>query len=352
MNSKRSLWIVTLAILAGLLLTACGGAAGPAASEEPGKVAPDKVKIGLVFGATADEAWYKSLLQSMDRFNEDNEYGLTIDYDFTENVWGDDAERALRAYADTGEYDILWPASSYSDQVKNMMDEYPEIMFVYSGSGNEGLGGNAFWTYNHIQECAYLLGVTAGLMTESNVIGAVAGFPYDDVNDVLNGYIDGAKAVNEDVEVKVTFIESWWDPPLAKEATYAQIAAGADYVYAERFGPYEALAEKGVYGFGQYEDQSYLAPEVVVTSTLLFWDPVVEYIIDNWWAFKVEGVAFNASVEPVWFSMADGACDIAPFHEFDDVIPQDVKDLVAEIREEILAGSLVVPLNIEPPETN
>jgi basic membrane protein A len=358
---KKTLWwLLSLLVVAGLLLVSCGGAATPTVVEEPeGEAAeapeepmaegPTELKIAIITGATIDEAWYKSLLASIDRLAAQNPHGVAISYDYTENVWGDDAERAIRAYAETGEYDIIWPASSYSDQVKNVMDEYPDIMFVYSGSGNEGLGGNAYWNYNHIHECAYLLGVMAGLMTESDVIGAVAGFPYDDQNDVLNGYTDGAKAVNEDVQVKVTFIESWWDPPKAKEATYALMAAGADYVYAERYGPFEALAEEGKYGFGQYEDQFGLAPEVVVSSTILKWDPVVEYVFEEWWNHAADGVAYNAPTEPVWFTMAEGACDIAPYHDFESVIPQDVKDQVAQTREAILSGELQVPLRVEPP---
>jgi len=336
-------------MVSAMLLSACSGAATEVSPTEEAAAGQTELKIAIIAGATVDEAWYKSLMQSIDRIAANKPHGVTITYDYTENVWGDDAERAIVAYAETGVYDIIWAASSYSDQVKNVMDEYPGILFAYSGSGNEGLGRNAYWNYNHIHECAYLLGVIAGLMTESDVIGAVAGFPYDDQNDVLNGYIDGAKAVNQDVRVKVTFIESWWDPPKAKEATYALIAAGADYVYAERYGPFEALAEEGKYGFGQYEDQFELSPKVVVASTLLFWDPVVEYIVEEWWTHKTTGEPYNAPTEPVWFTMAEGACDIAPYHDFDSVIPQEVKDKVAETREAILAGELQVPLRVEPP---
>ena len=320
------------------------------AVEEPAAETPTDVKIAVIMGATIDEAWYKTLLQAFERFNADNEYGLTISYDYSENLWGDDAERAMRAYAETGEYDIIWAHTSYSDQVKNVMGEYPELMFVYSGSGNVGLGDNAYWIFAHIHECAYLLGVTAGMMTETNVVGAVAGFPYEDVNDVLNSYIDGAKSVNADTQVKITFIESWWDPPKAKEATYALVAAGADLVYAERFGPYEALSEKGAYGFGQYEDQYEMAEDVVVTSTLLAWDPHVDYILGEWWGHVVEGKPWNASTEPVWFSMAEGGCDIAPFH--DDKASQEVQDAVMKAREDILNGTIEVELNIEPPESD
>ena len=76
------------------------------------------------------------------------------------------------------------------------------------------------------------------------MIGAVAAFPFPNVNLPLNGYIEGAKSVNPDVEAKVTYLESWFDPPKGRESAAAQLAAGADFIYAERFGPFEAVSEK------------------------------------------------------------------------------------------------------------
>jgi basic membrane protein A len=362
MSRKKFMLILGLLVILSMVFASCAPAAEQAAEEAPAEEAqeeapaeeavetPKDVKIAVIMGSTLDEPWYKTLLAAFDRFNEDNEYGLTISYDYSENLWGDDAERAMRAYAETGEYDIIWAHTSYSDQVKNMMDEYPELMFVYSGSGNVGLGDNAYFIFAHIHECAYLLGVAAGNMTETNVVGAVAGFPYEDVNDVLNGFIDGAKSVNPDIQTKITFIESWWDPPKAKEATYALIAAGADLVYAERFGPFEALQETGTYGFGQYEDQYEMAPDVVVTSTLLAWDPHVDYILSEWWGHVVDGKPWAGTIDPVWFGMKEGGCDIAPFH--DDKASQEVQDAVMAARDSILNGEITVELNIEPPESD
>ena len=358
--SAKKILIPLLAAILVLGLASCAPAATPepppateappAATEAP--KLPTELRIGAVFGATIDEPWYKSMLQSIERINTQKPHGLTLYIDYTENVWGEDAERALREYAESGKYQILWGASSYSDQVKNLKDKYPEILFVFTGSGNTALGGNAYWTYNHVHEPAYLLGVVAGSMTKTDVIGAVAGFPYDDVNDVLNAYIDGAKSVNPDVKAKVTFIESWYDPPKAKEATYALIAAGADYIYAERVGPFEAAVEKGVFAFGQYEDQNPMAPAAVVSSTILKWDPQLLYLVDEWWKHAVEGQPYNAPMEPVWFTMAEGSGDIAPFHDFEKTMPPGLLEKIQQMREDLLAGKLVVELKVDPPESD
>lgn len=346
MFRTRVCQVLGLVLIFSMLMTACGG------TEKPTAPAPTELNIAAVFGSTIDEPWYRAFVQSFDRIAAQKPHGLTMTLDYTENLWGDDAERAMRAYADTGKYGIIWATSSYSDQVKNLKDVYPEILWAFTGSGNAALGGNAYWTYNHVHEAAYLLGITAGSMTKSNVIGAVAGYPYDDVNDVLNAYIDGAKSVNPNVQAKITFIESWYDPPKAKEAAYALIAAGADYIYAERTGVFEAVVEKGVFAFGQYEDQNYMAPSAVVSSTILKWDPPIMYLIDEWWNHVMAGTPYNAPMEPIWFTMAQGSCDIAPFHQFESTLPSEVLDRVNQAREDILSGKLKVDLKLEPPTSD
>jgi basic membrane lipoprotein Med (substrate-binding protein (PBP1-ABC) superfamily) len=165
----------------------------------------------------------------------------------------------------------------------------------------------------------------------------------------VNAFVKGAKDVNPDVEVKVTYIESWYDPPKAKETALAQISAGADVIYADRFGPFEACKEKGVFAFGQYVDQHDMATDVVVSSTLNQWDPCVRYVIDDWFAHKAYGTPYNAPAKEISFNMREGGCDIAPYHGLADKVPQAVKDAVAKARADILAGTLTVPYNDSPP---
>ena len=167
-----------------------------------------------------------------------------------------------------------------------------------------------------VHEPAYLMGIIAGSMTESDVIGAVAAFPFPNVNLPLNGYIEGAKSVNPDVEAKVTYIESWFDPPKGRESAAAQFAAGADFIYAERFGPFEAVSEKpNSFAFGHFVDQNSLAPEIVVSSAIAKWDPSISAAIDGWWAHAAEGATYNAPTERIVFTMKDGGADLAPYHD-------------------------------------
>jgi basic membrane lipoprotein Med (substrate-binding protein (PBP1-ABC) superfamily) len=218
-------------------------------------------------------------------------------------------------------------------------------MWVFAGSGNKGLGGNAYWVDSFVHESAYLLGIISGMMTKTNTIGAVAAFPYPNVNSPVNAFLEGARSVNKAIKIKMTYIDSWFDPPKAKESTLAQIAAGADFIYAERFGPFEACKEKGKYAFGHFVDQNSLAPDVVVSSTIALWDGCIKYVINDWYNHVTKGTPYNAPKVRIFFLMADGGADIAPYHNLGDKIPQPVKDEVDKAHQAIKDGKLSVTMN-------
>jgi basic membrane lipoprotein Med (substrate-binding protein (PBP1-ABC) superfamily) len=337
-----------LVALLSLVLTACGQAAAPAEApaEEAAKVST--LKIAVVTTTTLEEPWNTAMVQSLDRMIAVKPHDLQIEYVIQENVASPDGERVMREYAKTGEYGIIWAHGLYPDAVTALYEEYPDIVWAMSGSGYEPIGKNAYWVQMYVHEPAYLLGMIAGMMTESNVIGAVAAYPYPNVNLPINAYVAGAKSVNPDVKVKMTYIESWFDPAKAKESTLAQIATGADFVYAERFGPFEACQEKGVYAFGHYVDQNSLAPETVVASTLARWDPVATFLVDEWWNHVVDGKEYAAPMKEVVYFMKDGGSDITGYNALDAKIPQEVKDAVADARQKIMNGELEVPYNEEP----
>jgi basic membrane lipoprotein Med (substrate-binding protein (PBP1-ABC) superfamily) len=228
------------------------------------------------------------------------------------------------------------------------MAEFPDIAWVYSGSGNDPYGDNAYWVDVYIHEPSYLAGIVAGSITETNVLGAVGAFPFPNVNIPLNAFLDGAQSVNPDVEMKVTYIESWFDPPKAKESALAQVAAGADIVYAERFGPFEACNEEGCLAFGHFLDQTSLAPEIVIGSPEARWDPNIVNIIDEWWNHVVDGVAYDAPMDRILFGFVDGGSDIAWNPGLMDLVPQEVWDEVETARLAILSGELIVELNEAP----
>ena len=309
---------------------------------------PKELGLAMVMSNGIDSSWDYTFVHSYERVQALSPHGLTIkDLKYSEGIWGDDVGVVLREYASTGLYDIIWCHTTCSDQVKKVAPDFPEILFVVVGSGNEALGGNTYWDYKRIHEPAYLMGMLAGYMSKNDKIGSVGTFAFDDVNDVINAFKLGAKDVNPKIKATVTFIESWYDPAKALEAGNAQVAAGVDHILqlAEGFD----TCTGDIYCYGPYGDYNYIAPNNVLSSAMSFWDPDILWIIDEWWNHKTTGAAYNGNIEPKWFTMAEGASDLAPFHGLEAKIPPDAYKAVMAKRDEILAGTFVVPLNVESP---
>ncbi|GMQ94089.1 MAG: BMP family protein [Acidimicrobiia bacterium] len=357
----RSRFIKILALLAvlSLVATACSSGDSTEASDTTTTTdattttteatnQPTEVGIAVVFAGVKEEPWYSTMLEALDRVSAASPHGLKVNYEWFESIAYADGERVLGELAASGKYDIIIGHSIFGESIAPLQDQYPDILFAFSGSGNDPLGGNGYWIDVYTHEAAYLTGIIAGMMTKTNKISAVAAFPFPNVNLPLNAYIAGALSVNPDVEAQVTYIESWFDPTTAKESALAQIAAGADIVYAERLGPFEAAAESdGVLAFGHFSDQAALAPEVVLTSTLAIWDPAVNTLIDEWFAYVTEGKAYDAPMERILFLMSKGGTDLAALS---DLVPDDVKAAVEEAKAKILSGELEVPFNDAPIE--
>jgi len=312
---------------------------------------PKELKFAIILSAGIESGWDGTLIQALERVKAEKPHGLDIDWQYTDPLWGDDAGDAMRLFAETGEYDVIWAHSTYSDQVKQLKDEFPEVLFVVVGSGNEGLGGNQYWVYKRVHESAYLLGLIAGRMTKSGTLGVVGTFPADDVNDEINGFFAGAHSVNPDIKQKVAFIESWYDPAKAAEFTNAQISTGADLIFqlAANFEPCE---EAKILCFANFQDDHSFSPTTIVSSAVALWDPDIKWIIDEWWAHKTEDKPYSGNTEKRWFSLAEGGTDIAPYHALDQSLPDEVKAEVADLKAKIAGGEVEVPLDVSDPKSD
>jgi basic membrane lipoprotein Med (substrate-binding protein (PBP1-ABC) superfamily) len=167
------------------------------------------------------------------------------------------------------------------DYIKQIQDTYPNVLFAHSGGGGTSLGKNSVHVWDLVYEATYLEGMIAGMMTKTNVIGFVGSFPSEEVNEEANAYIRGAKDVNPDVKAKVTFINSWYDPDKAKEAAVAQIAAGADFILPTIPGAYGTMEEAGINGFGNYVDQTSMAPNSILAVPQI--GTLQLHLLDLWW---------------------------------------------------------------------
>jgi basic membrane protein A and related proteins len=328
MNRRRPM----LAAATLLALTVTAGGAAVTAQDEPLKV----------FGAYAtqiEEPWDGVIHTAL---NAEAEAGL-IEYTFADDIgYSGDMELVLREVAELEAPDIIFgDAFGNEEAVRAVAADYPDIAFVF-GSGGGPADPNFSVFDNWIHEPAYLAGMLAGGLTESGIIGVVGGIPVPEVNRITNAFIMGAQSVNPAVEAKVSFINSWFDPAAAKEAALAQIDAGADVLYAERFGVIEAAQEQGKIAVGNMSDQSELAPETVVTSVTWNMTPTVEYIID-----QVAGGTYTAQDLKDFSMVGKGGAALAPVNEA--LVPAELLEAVMAKEAEIVSGLFRVDINEATP---
>ncbi len=197
---------------------------------------------------------------------------------------------------------------------------------------------------NFIHEPSYLTGMVAGKTTKSNVIGLVGGYAIPEVNRLMQAFMEGAKAVNPNVKFIVTFINSWYDPPKAKEAAFAQIDKGADILYAERFGVSDAAKERGVKAIGNVIDTSSQYPGTVIASALWQMEPTIDKAIK-----EVIDETFVAADYGPYSYMAEGGASLAPLDP--KVVPPEVIDMVLLKEKEIKDGLFRVNVNDAEPKS-
>ena len=309
----------------------------PAAQEAAGPL--------VVFGAYAtaiEEPWDGVIHSALTKAQEAGQ----IEYSYTDDIgYAGDMERVLREVAEENSPAIIFgDAFGNEEAVRRVAADYPEIAFVF-GSGGGPVEPNFSVFDNWIHEPAYLCGMLAGGLTKSNVIGVVGGLPVPEVNRIVNAFIAGAELVNPDVDVKTTFINSWFDPAAAKEAALAQVDAGADVLFAERFGVIEAAAENGLYAFGNMSDQTELAPEHVVSSPVWNMDPTVQYIIK-----QVEAGAYTSQDLKDFSMVAKGGASLAPINEaVTGGIPAELVEQVKAKEAEIVGGLFRVDITESQP---
>ncbi len=344
-GSRCSLAGVGLLLALAVLGLGCGGAeeaAAPAAGGDAAMAETGGLKVAAVFETPIEEPWVNQIHVALLKAQAE----LGIEYTWSESVKAADFARVMREYAEGGYQLIMGDAFGAERIARRTAAAYPDVAFVF-GSGIGPAEPNFGVFDNWIHEPAYLSGMIAGKTTQSNVIGIVAAMPIPEVNRISNAFLAGAREVNPDIKAKVSFIGSFFDPPKAKEAALAQIEAGADVLFAERFGVVEACVEKDVYAISNMSDQSELGPDHVITGPV--WDmwPTVQQAIK-----LVEAGVFTAQDFGAFSFMAKGGSYLAPYHGWEEKLPAEVKEMVAAKTEEIMAGTFRVDVDEGTPKSD
>jgi basic membrane protein A len=336
-GSILMLWMWLFAVLA----SGCVPLEAPATGTPKATAGGDLPLFFAAYATPIEEPWDGVIHRALQRAAAEGK----IRYEYTDDIgYSGDMEGILREVIEKrAPAAIFGDAYGNEEAVRRVAGDYPDTPFVF-GSGLGPSDPNLSVFDDWIHEPAYLCGMLAGGLTESNTIGVVAGFPVAEVNRLVNAFAAGVAETNPQAVVRVTFINDWLDPLAAGKAAEAQIAAGADVLYGERAGVIQAAAEHEAFVFGNLTDQNALAPEWVVTGPVWDMTPTAEFVID-----QIKTGCYTALDLMEFSMMAKGGASLTPFHGNDAVIPKETLDATNDRLGQIDQGLYHVDINESPP---
>lgn len=258
---------------------------------------------------------------------------------FTESVpEGADAERILSQYVRQG-YNLIFTTSfGYMDPTINVAKRNGDVTFMHcSGFKTTDNVGTYF---GRMYQPRYLAGIVAGKMTETGKIGYVAAHPIPEVIRGINAFTLGVRSVNPKATVSVVWTQTWFDPAKEREAGESLLDTGCDVIaqHQDTPGPQQAAEKRGKYSVGYNSDMSSFAPNAHLTAPVWDWSVVYKRVCQ-----QVHDGSWKTG--EYWGGLKEGVVDLAPFGKN---VPQEVRDLVADVRARIVAGEWDVftgPLN-------
>jgi basic membrane lipoprotein Med (substrate-binding protein (PBP1-ABC) superfamily) len=304
-------------------------------------LAQAKTKVAAIYTVPFEQQWVSRLHKALKAAEARGE----IEYKATENVSNADYERVMREYATAGNTLIVGEAFAVEAAARKVAKDFPKVSFLMGSSGKVQAPNFSVFD-NYIQEPAYLSGMIAGGVTKSNKIGMVGGFPIPEVNRLMNAFMAGAKETNPKVEFSVSFINSWFDPPKAKEAAFAMIDKGADVMYAERFGVSDAAKEKGKLAIGNVINTQDKYPDTVVSSALWNMEPSIDRAIK-----LVKEGKFKAEDYGPYSMMKHKGSELAPLGTFEKKVPADIVAKMKAKEKDILDGKFTVKVDDSQPKS-
>ncbi len=303
-------------------------------------LAQSKLKVAAIYTVPVEQQWVSRIDKALKAAVARGE----IEYVFSENVSNADYERVMRGYAEKGNQLVVGESFAVEAAARKVAKDYPKVSFLMGSSGKPQAPNFGVFD-NFIQEPAYLTGMIAGGLSKSNRIGMVGGYPIPEVNRLMNAFMAGAREVNPKVEFMVSFINSWFDPPKAKEAAFAMIDKGADVMYAERFGVSDAAKERKVLAIGNVINTQDKYPETVVASALWNMEPTIDLAIK-----AVKEGKFSASDYGIYSTMKHKGSELAPLGSFEGKLPAELAAKVKAREAAIRDGKFSVKVDDDQPK--
>jgi basic membrane protein A and related proteins len=307
-------------------------AAGAAALGAPRllKAQQDHVRAAFVYvGPVGDHGW--TYRHDVGRLDVEAALGDKVTTTFVESVSeGPDAERVIRQLAADGNDIIFTTSFGFMNPTIRVAQQFPDVKFEHA-TGYQTAPNVAVYN-GRFHEGRAVIGTIAGHMSQSGVVGYIGSFPIPEVVMGINAFQLAARKVNPDMQVRVIWVNSWYDPGREAEAAATLIDQGADIIsqHTDSPAPLQVAEERGVHAFGQASDMQAFAPNAQLTAIVDDWGPYYiercQAILDGTW-----------QTQSIWDGLAKGKVVMSPYNP---VIPENVVAAAEAVRTGIIDGSV------------
>ena len=321
-HSSRTLGFICLA------LVACSKKEETPAAEAAHR--PLKVAFAYV-GPVGDGGW--TFAHDNARKALEKELGDKIVTSFVESVpEGADAERVFRDMIGQGNKLIFGTTFGYMEPMLRVAAEAKDVKLEHATGYKTAENMRTYDSRTY--EGAYMAGVIAGSVTQTNTLGVVGSVPIPEVLRNIDSFTLGAQSVNPKIKTKVVWVNKWFDPPQETEAAKSLLSGGADVLFqnTDSAAVLKAAAQSGKFALGWDSDMSSYAPQAHLASSVINWAPyyikATRDVLEGTW-----------STGRAWWGVKEGAIDIV---SISDRVPGEAKARIDVVKAGLKDGSFVI----------
>ncbi|MEL6688868.1 MAG: BMP family ABC transporter substrate-binding protein [Pseudomonadota bacterium] len=305
------------------MVAAVGGKAAAATADDP-------LLITLVIPSpVADVGWGHALYEGLQVVKD--AYGDAVELTVIENIFeGPDADRIMNKAIADGTKFLVAGSFGYQNGAMQIARRNPDVTVLHASGFMVAPNFSPFAA--QYSQGTYLMGMAAAAVSKTGKLGSVSAFAIPELITSLNAFTLGAQAINPDIELSVVWLNSWFDPAKAQEATEALVAQDCDVIFSNAQDTPSVVAkgeELGVYTFNLNSSMKAYAPNTYLGCVLTDWSPFFKASVDAHVAGTFEGG--NA-----FLGVGDSVVKVVDWSED---IPADVKAKIEEIEAGIADGS-------------
>ncbi len=329
----KKILALALALCMIFALAACGGSSAPASTTTE---AAAKIKVGMVtdVGGVNDKSFNQTSWEGLQALAAEDP---SFEVNYLESKTDADYQTNINTFIDEGYDLIICVGYMLADATRAAAEANPEQKFAIIDDASCADLPNVACLMFAQEQASYLVGLVAGSVTESKIVGYVQGMVSDSMNLFGIGYITGVLEACPDATVLQYNANNFGDSAGGSTAAKDMITKGADVIYhaagGTGMGVIEACNEEGIWAIGVDTDQSILAPDHVITSAMKRVDVASQDI-----SKAVKDGTFAAGVHT--YDLSNGGVDLAPTR---DHIPAEVLEVVEAAKAAIIAGEKTVP---------